>query len=176
MSFLVSGRSFSFWVWVSYRLWIIKSGNELFLAKKGRTHQWSFCAWKWKRWLHFEMSKKSNKWKNGKQSISLRKATLPRRSTDVITISARNIGATTATWPRRVLWVRSVVYARQASTKRRNRGNRMVMTYNDVGKNPKRPKRPQIGVLLNKRATKHAPFLLYKWIDPRIAGRHFEPV
>ena len=38
------------------------------------------------------MSKKSNKWKNGKQSISLLKATLPRRSTDVITISARNIG------------------------------------------------------------------------------------
>ena len=41
-----------------------------------------------------------------------------------------------------------------------NVGNRMVLTYNDVGHNPKRP---QIGVLLNKRATKHAPFLLYKF-------------
>ena len=40
-----------------------------------------------------------------------------------------------------------------------NVGNRMVLTYNDVGHNPKRP---QIGVLLNNRATKHAPFLLYK--------------
>ena len=49
--------------------------------------------------------------------ISLLKATLPWRSTDVIMISARNIGTTTAEWPRRVLWIRS--YARQASTKRR---------------------------------------------------------
>ena len=48
---------------------------------------------------------------------SLLKATLPWRWTDAIMISARNIGTTTAAWPRRVLWVRS--YARQASTKRR---------------------------------------------------------
>ena len=33
----------------------------------------------------------------------------------------------------------------------------MVLTYNDEGYNPKRP---QSRVLLNKRATKHAPFLL----------------
>ena len=43
------------------------------------------------------MLKKSNKWKNGKQSISLLKATLPGQATDVITISARNIGTTTTT-------------------------------------------------------------------------------
>ena len=42
----------------------------------------------------------------------------------------------------------------------RHLGNRMVLTYNNVGHNLKRP---QIGVLLNKRATKHAPFLLYKF-------------
>ena len=42
------------------------------------------------------MSKKSNRWKKGKQSISLLKAMLPRRSTDLITISVRNIGTTTA--------------------------------------------------------------------------------
>ena len=107
--FLVKGRSFSFCGCVSCRLWIIKSGNELlFLAKKGRSHQWSFCAWRRKQWLHFEMSKKSNKWKNGVPSISLLKATLPWRSTGAIMISARNIGTTTAARPRRVLWAHSV--------------------------------------------------------------------
>ena len=43
---------------------------------------------------------------------------------------------------------------------RQNAGNRMVLTYNDVGRNPKCP---QIGVLLNKRATKRAAFLLHKF-------------
>ena len=38
--------------------------------------------------------------------------------------------------------------------------NRMVLTYNDVGH---APKCPQIGVLLNNRATKLAAFLLYKF-------------
>ena len=38
--------------------------------------------------------------------------------------------------------------------------NRMVLTYNDGGSNRKCP---QIGVLLNKRATKRAPFLLFKF-------------
>ena len=47
-----------------------------------------------KQWLHFEMSKKANKWKNGMPSILLLKATLPWRSTDAIIISARNIGPT----------------------------------------------------------------------------------
>ena len=39
-------------------------------------------------------------------------------------------------------------------------GNRMVLTYNDVGHTPKCP---QIGVLLNNRATKLAAFLLYRF-------------
>ena len=42
---------------------------------------------------------------------------------------------------------------------RQNVGNRMVLTYNDVGHTLKCP---QIGVLLNNRATKLAAFLLYK--------------
>ena len=67
------------------------------------------------------------------------------------TISARNIGTTTAGY------CEYAPYARQASKKV---GNRMVLTYNDVGHNPKCP---QIGVSLNKRATKRAPFLLHKF-------------
>ena len=63
------------------------------------------------------MSKKSNNGRKTSTVYSLLKATLPWRWTDAIMISARNIGTTTAAWPRRVLWVRS--YARQASTKRR---------------------------------------------------------
>ena len=43
---------------------------------------------------------------------------------------------------------------------RQNVGNRMVLTYNDAGYTPKCP---QIGVLLNNRATKLAAFLLYKF-------------
>ena len=66
-------------------------------------------------YLHVEKIKQME----GRQAQYTRslKATLPWRWTDVIMISARNIGTTTAAWPRRVLWVRS--YARQASTKRR---------------------------------------------------------
>ena len=97
------------------------------------------------------MSKKSNKWKNGMPSISLLKATLPWRSTDAIMINARNIGTTTT----HGYW-EYVPYTQQASTKRHD-GNRMVLTYNDVGYTPKCP---QIRVLLNNRATKRAEFLL----------------
>ena len=51
-------------------------------------------------------------------------------------------------------------YAPTLGKLRQNVGNRMVLTYNDVGHTPKCP---QIGVLLNNRATKLAAFLLYKF-------------
>ena len=53
----------------------------------------------------------------------------------------------------------------------------MVLTYNDVGHTPKCP---QIGVLLNNRATKLAAFLLYKfgvkyWLSDELSfcSEHF---
>ena len=103
---------------------------------------------------------------NGRKTstvYSLLKATLPWRWTDAIMISARNIGtiATTAAWPRRVLRVRS--YARQASTKRReSNGSDIQWRWAHQG-TPQNAPGPQIGVLLNNRATKLAAFLLYKF-------------
>ena len=97
------------------------------------------------------MSKKSNKWKNGMQSISLLKATLPWRSTDAIMISAEHRHYDHAGYCDTL---------RTLGKLRQNVGNRMVLTYNDAGHTPKCP---QIGVLLNNRAAKLAAFLLYKW-------------
>ena len=61
---------------------------------------------------------KSNKWKNGKQSISLLKATLSRRSTDVIMISGRGTSAQRQQRDHAV-YCEYAPYARQAWTKRR---------------------------------------------------------
>ena len=95
-------------------------------------------------WLHFEMSKKSNKWKNGKQSISRLKPRCPRRSTDVITIDQR---AEHRHYDSNVTTQGTGSTLRTLGKLQQNVGNRMVLTYNDVGRNPKRP---QIGVLLIK--------------------------
>ena len=98
------------------------------------------------------MSKKSNKWKNGMQGISLLKTTLPWRSTDAIMISAWNIGTT--------ITQGTVNTLRTLNKLRQNFRNRVVLTYNDVGHTSKSP---QIGVLLNNKATKVAAFQLYKF-------------
>ena len=99
---------------------------------------------------------------NGRKTstvYSLLKATLPWRWTDAIMISARNIGTTTAAWPRRVLWVRS--YARQASTKRReSNGSDVQWRWAHQG-TPQNA--PRLGFWLNNRATKLAAFLPYKF-------------
>ena len=158
-----------------------KNGNELFLAKKGRSHQWFFCAWRRKRWLHFEMWKKSNKWKNGKPSFAnfnprlecmdgfdvhfdKFSAEIDRDRDTTLTI------ASPATHRRdhdqraeHRHYDGSVTTQGIVSTLgklRQNVGNRMVLTYNDVGHTPKCP---QIGVLLNNRVTNLPSFLLYKF-------------
>ena len=136
---------------------------ELFWAKKGRSHQWSFGSWIRKWWLHFKMSKRSSK----RMEVWHAEYLAPsRRTAKAITGRNHNRPAehTHTHWSRHYngsVTTRGTVSTLRTLCKlRQNDGKWMVLTYNDVRHTPNCP---QIGVLLNNRATKRAAFLLYKF-------------
>ena len=103
------------------RLWIIKSGNELFWAKKGRSHQWSFCAWRRKRWLHFETSKNQT---NGRIACWVSRSLKPPCHGDRPTRSwSAHVTSALRRQRDHAGYCEYAPYARQASTKRESNGS-----------------------------------------------------